>query len=83
MTEGQDAAEAEQEVHRHCRQREHQYARAKAGVAADERHPIRHREQQDPDENGTEPGFEGFHCTRPESPNNPCGRTISTTAIIT
>src|SRR5690348_6216065 len=92
MAEGEYAGEAQEEIERHRRQPEHQNAGSERGVAADERHPIRSNQQNQPDGGERERPIvdaprrgqaHGAHVIIPSSPKSPRGRTSSTTAIIT
>ena len=49
VTERQHAGEAEQEIERHGGEAEHQHAAAERGVAAEQRHPERRRDERRPD----------------------------------
>ena len=85
VAEGQHAGESQQEIQRHRRQPEHEHARGERGIAAERRHPIG-REQQ-----GAQIAASAIELARllgaqviiPSSPNNPRGRSSSTTAIMT
>ena len=84
VAERQHAGIAEQEIERHRRQAEYDDAAAEFGIAADRGQPVRHRQQQQPDDD--------IRCLRcadggslnlPSSPRRPRGRISSTSAIMT
>ncbi len=86
VSEGQHTGEAEQEVHRHGCQSEHEHARAERGVAAEQRHPVGRQQERCPECGDDEqPGrVEVFaHVIMPSSPSRPRGRISRTTAIST
>ena len=57
VAERQNAGEAQQEIQRHRRQRQHQHLAAQRRVAADPAEPIGHGQQQQPDRDiGAAPG---------------------------
>src|SRR5262249_50558535 len=86
MPERQHAREAEQEIHRHCAEPEHQHARAECRIAADRRHPVGRQRQDCPDRRERREAarlVRAAHVIMPSSPSRPRGRIRSTTAMRT
>ena len=65
VAERQHAGEAEQEIERHRRQRQHDDAAAELGVAADRRQPVGHRQQQQPDQRRSALAFRAGRSLEP------------------
>src|ERR1700682_4209801 len=83
VPEGKHASESEQEVERHRRQAQHENAAAELRIASKRTHPVRHGEQQKPDEDCSCRPTQSAQWILPSSPSKPRGLTNSTTPIIT
>ncbi|MGF6471270.1 hypothetical protein QFZ89_006520 [Paraburkholderia youngii] len=88
VTKRQHAGEAEQKIHRHRRETQHEHPCAKRGVASERRHPVRGEQQHGPDRRKRDQSAvprlsRCAHVSMPSSPSRPRGRSSSTTAIST
>ncbi len=99
VAEGQDACEAEQKIHRHRGQREHQDARPERSVSPKRRHPVGRQDEDRPDrrKHGKSAPIKpapvqpapvltrplAAHVIIPSSPRRPRGRSNRITAMST